>query len=72
MEDSMRINGPLLAPPPAANAAAQFDVVRTDACRVKRVIYPPGFRWSTHMKPTVLTLTTDRLYNKLKPCVMRF
>jgi hypothetical protein len=23
--------------------------------RVKRVIYPPGFRWSTHMKPVVGT-----------------
>jgi hypothetical protein len=22
---------------------------------VKRAIYPPGFRWSTHMKPTVRT-----------------
>ena len=27
-----------------------LDVVRTGACRVKRVIYPPGFRWSIHMK----------------------
>jgi len=28
----------------------QLDVVRTGACRVKRVIYPPGFRWSKDMK----------------------
>lgn len=29
----------------------KLDIVRTGAARVKRVIYPPGFRWSTHMKP---------------------
>jgi hypothetical protein len=28
----------------------QLDVVRAGDCRVKRVIYPPGFRWSIHMK----------------------
>ena len=33
----------------------KMDVVRTGAARVKRVIYPPGFRWSTHMKPVVGT-----------------
>ena len=29
----------------------QVDVVRTGEARMKRVIYQPGFRWSTHMKP---------------------
>jgi hypothetical protein len=29
------------------------DVVHTGAARVKRMIYPPGFRWSTHMKALV-------------------
>ncbi|HUS04761.1 MAG TPA: hypothetical protein VMZ52_00580 [Bryobacteraceae bacterium] len=33
----------------------QLDVVRAGAGRVKRVVYPPGFRWSTHMKPIVGT-----------------
>ena len=28
----------------------QLDIVRAGACRVKRVIYPPGFRWSIDMK----------------------
>ncbi len=28
----------------------QIDTVRAGAARVKRVVYPPGFRWSTHMK----------------------
>ncbi|HEV2199562.1 MAG TPA: hypothetical protein VGR73_07060 [Bryobacteraceae bacterium] len=31
----------------------EMDVVRAGAGRVKRSIYPPGFRWSTHMKPLV-------------------
>jgi hypothetical protein len=28
----------------------RLDAVRAGDCRVKRVIYPPGFRWSIHMK----------------------
>lgn len=49
----------LLAPVKAADhreiGGVQLDVVRTGAARVKRVIYPPGFRWSLHMKPIVGT-----------------
>src|SRR4029077_10090683 len=33
----------------------QLDVARAGTSRVKRVVYPPGFRWSTHMKPIVGT-----------------
>jgi hypothetical protein len=33
----------------------QIDVVRAGAARIKRVVYPPGFQWSTHMKPIVGT-----------------
>ncbi len=33
----------------------QIDVARAADCRVKRVIYPPGFRWSSDMKPVVGT-----------------
>jgi hypothetical protein len=33
----------------------QLDVVRAGSSRVKRVVYPPGFRWSTHMKAIVGT-----------------
>jgi hypothetical protein len=33
----------------------QLDVSRTGGCRVKRVIYPPGFRWSRDMKAVVGT-----------------
>jgi hypothetical protein len=34
---------------------ARIDLVRTGTVRVGRVIYPPGFRWSTHMRPLVGT-----------------
>ena len=34
---------------------AKIDVVRAGNGRVGRVVYPPGFRWSTHMKPVVGT-----------------
>ncbi len=33
----------------------QMDVGRAGAARVKRLVYPVGFRWSTDMKPTVGT-----------------
>jgi hypothetical protein len=33
----------------------QVDAVRTGAARVKRIIYQPGFRWSTHMQPVTKT-----------------
>ena len=36
-------------------AGVRVDVVRTGSARVKRLIYPPGFRWSTHMRPLVKT-----------------
>jgi len=32
-----------------------IDTARAANGRVKRVCYPPGFRWSTHMKPLVKT-----------------
>jgi hypothetical protein len=49
----------LLAPLPESEGkeigGVRIDVVRTGASRVKRMIYPPGFRWSTHMKSIVGT-----------------
>jgi len=33
----------------------RLDVGRAGGARVKRMIYPPGFRWSTDMKPVVHT-----------------
>ena len=49
----------LLAPIKGATArvigSVQLDVVPAGAARVKRMIYPPGFRWSTAMQPIVGT-----------------
>jgi hypothetical protein len=33
----------------------RLDVGRAGAARIKRMIYPPGFRWSVDMKPVVGT-----------------
>ena len=48
---------PLFAPIPGAESRdvghVKLDVVRAGSARVKRMIYPVGFRWSTHMKPVV-------------------
>jgi len=50
---------PLLAPIAGAErrdiGGAQVDVMRAGAARVRRVIYPPGFRWSRNVKPAVST-----------------
>src|SRR4029078_1873155 len=36
-------------------AGVQMDVVAAGTGRIKRVVYPAGFRWSTHMKPLIGT-----------------
>jgi hypothetical protein len=50
---------PLLAPMPGADhreiGSMQLDIVPAGLGRVKRMIYPPGFRWSTDIKPMVKT-----------------
>jgi len=50
---------PLVAPIPGADTrvvgGVQVDVVPAGSGRIKRVIYQPGFRWSTHMKNSVAT-----------------
>lgn len=49
----------LLAPIPGAQhrdlKGVQIDICRVGEGRVKRVVYEPGFRWSTHMKSSVGT-----------------
>ena len=47
--------GPLKGATRREIGGVQVDVVRTGNSRVKRVVYPAGFRWSTHMKPVVGT-----------------
>jgi len=48
---------PLLAPMQGAErreiGGVRLDIARAGAGRVKRVVYPPGFRWSAQMKPIV-------------------
>ena len=55
----MSSHDPLLAPIPGAShrdlGTVTLDIVRAGASRIKRVIYKPGFRWSTQMKPLVGT-----------------
>ena len=50
---------PLLAPIEGAHhhevGGVTVDVVRAGNGRIKRLVYPPGFRWSTHLKPGVGT-----------------
>ena len=55
----MSTTDPLLAPIQGAEhreiGGLQLDVARAGRSRVKRVVYPPGFRWSTHLKSIVGT-----------------
>lgn len=50
---------PLLAPMKNADhrevAGVQMDVAIAGTGRIKRVVYPRGFRWSTHMQPIIGT-----------------
>ncbi|HET7876717.1 MAG TPA: hypothetical protein VFN71_14435 [Methylomirabilota bacterium] len=50
---------PLLAPIAGADrrtvAGVTVDSLRAGNGRLKRLVYPPGFRWSTHMKSLVGT-----------------
>jgi len=50
---------PLLAPIRGAErrivAGIGVDTMRAGRGRIKRLVYPPGFRWSTHVKPVVGT-----------------
>ena len=50
---------PLLAPMKGADrrtvGGATIDIARAGNGRIKRIVYPPGFRWSTHMQAVVGT-----------------
>jgi len=54
-----KVTDPLLAPVKGAERRnighVQLEVGRAGAARVKRMIYPVGFRWSKDMKPAVGT-----------------
>lgn len=46
---------PLIAPMTGTErrdiGGARVDIVRIGTARIRRIIYPPGFRWSTNVKP---------------------
>lgn len=48
-----------IAPAPLDNGQRRVvggvtvDIVPVGAARIKRVTYPPGYRWSTHLRPQV-------------------
>lgn len=50
---------PLVAPMKGTErrevGGVQLDIARVGGGRVKRSVYPPGFRWSTNIKPSVGT-----------------
>jgi hypothetical protein len=54
-----RAHDPLLGPIAGLQGrevgGVRLDVGRAGTARVKRLIYPAGFRWSVHMKPIVGT-----------------
>jgi hypothetical protein len=55
----MSVDDALLSPLPDCDGrvigGVRIDVVKAGASRVKRMVYSPGFRWSTDMKPIVGT-----------------
>ncbi|HXY38353.1 MAG TPA: hypothetical protein VEQ10_01710 [Vicinamibacteria bacterium] len=57
---------PLIAPIRDAEhreiGGAKIDIVRAGTTRVGRVVYPPGFRWSTHVKPLVKTALCEHAH----------
>ena len=53
--ESDNLLGPIKGAERRDVGGVQVDTVRTGDARVKRVVYQPGFRWSTHMKPITNT-----------------
>ena len=55
----MSTNDPLLEPMKNVErrevGGVLIEVARAGGSRVKRIIYPAGFRWASHMKPVVGT-----------------
>jgi hypothetical protein len=53
------MNDPLTAPMKGTEhkelGGVQMDIAKVGKGRVKRVVYPPGFHWSEHIKPAVAT-----------------
>jgi hypothetical protein len=55
MTDTDTLMAPMKGAEHREVGGVQLDVVAAGNSRVKRLIYPVGFRWSKHMKPLVGT-----------------
>jgi hypothetical protein len=55
MADEDALLGPLEGADHRVVGGVEIDVVRVGAARMQRVVYPPGYRWSTNLKPVVGT-----------------
>ena len=55
MSDQGGLLGPLAGAEHEQFAGVEVDCVRAGTARVKRLVYRPGFRWSTDVKPLVGT-----------------
>jgi hypothetical protein len=60
VQQSALVEGdPLLAPIEGADSrelnGVLVDTIAAGGARIQRVVYPPGYRWSTHVKPAVGT-----------------
>ena len=55
MDSQDRLTAPIKGAEHREIAGVHIDMTRVGDARVRRLIYPAGFRWSTHMKPLVGT-----------------
>ena len=55
MDSQDRLTAPIKGAEHREVAGVHIDMTRVGDARVRRVVYPAGFRWSTHMKPLVGT-----------------
>jgi hypothetical protein len=55
MDSNDRLSAPVNGAEHLEVAGVHVDMTRVGDARVRRVIYPVGFRWSTHMQPRVGT-----------------
>ena len=55
MQSTDRLTAPVNGAEHREVAGVHIDMTRVGNARVRRVVYPAGFRWSTHMKPLVQT-----------------
>lgn len=55
MDSTDRLTAPVNGAEHLEIAGVHVDMTHVGDARVRRVVYPVGFRWSTHMKPVVKT-----------------